>query len=53
MVKGRFMRSFKGLGMEDREDNIERRIFFEPLSIYRSLVLVISIGDLVFDLKMD
>lgn len=27
MVKDGFMRSFKGLGMEDREDNIERRIF--------------------------
>lgn len=26
-MKDRFMRSFKDLGMEDREDNIERRIF--------------------------
>lgn len=26
-MKDRFMRSFKGLSMEDREDNIERKIF--------------------------
>ena len=26
-MEDRSMRSFKGLGMQDREDNIERRIF--------------------------